>query len=216
VAITASLGWRRTLYVGLLVSAATLVCLLYVGTVASDLPVLVLGMLFSSMGVGLGSHLVIRDHLPPGSGLLIGGTVAGAVAGAVMSVAGLLVGGALAELFSLRLSKELGWIFFFLPPWIAASGGSAIFARYLVWRLLGDQILVDVTAGMVGAILGDFLMTFLVIRPSITGPPLQAPVTWTAGLGALIAMGLAWAERKVPHSNAEGADTSSANDITGQ
>jgi hypothetical protein len=191
----ASLGWRRASYVGLLVSAGTLFCLFYVGTVASDLFVLLLGMLFSAMGVALGSHLVIRAHLPPDFGPLIGGTVAGALVGAVMSVAGLLVGGALAELFSLRLSKELGWIFFFLPPWIASSGGSAIFARYLVWRLLGGHIVLDVAAGMVGAILGDFLMTFLLVRPFITDPPLQAPVTWTAGLGALIAMGLAWAER---------------------
>ena len=204
----ALLGWRRAFYVGLLVSAGTLACLLYVGAVASDLPVLLLGMLFSAMGVALGSHLVIRDHLPPDSGLLIGGTVAGAVAGAVMSVAGLLVGGTLAELFSLRLSKELGWIVFFLPPWIASSGGSAIFARYLVGRLLGDQRVVVVAAGMVGAILGDSLMTFLVIRPSTTGPPLQAPVTWTAGLGALIAMGLAWAERPFSRPKPEISATS--------
>jgi hypothetical protein len=130
-----------------------------------------------------------------------------------MCIAGLVVGAALADLFSLRRSEGVEWAIFLLPPWIASSGGSAIFARYLVWLMLGDQMVVVAAAGAVGALVGDSLMLFLVIRPFTTGPHLlHAPIVMTAGFGALIATGLACAERNVPHKNADADNVPLAND----
>lgn len=72
-------------------------------------------------------------------------------------------------------------------------------------------------ARVVAALVGDSLMLLILIRPFTTGPYLlHAPIVMTATFGALVGAALAWAERKVPHGNAEAADTSSANDITGQ
>lgn len=56
-----------------------------------------------------------------------------------------------------------------------------------------------VVDNLVGALVGDSLMLFLVIRPFTTGPHLlHAPVAMTATFGALVAAGLTWAERKLP------------------
>jgi len=213
----ASLGWRRALCAGLLVTLGAVPYLLSSGSVDSEFPILLLGTLFGAWGLALGSHLIVRDLLPPPPRHLIGGTFLGTLTGAAMCIAGLVVGAALADLFSLRRSEGVEWAIFLLPPWIASSGGSAIFARYLVWLMLGDQMVVVAAAGAVGALVGDSLMLFLVIRPFTTGPHLlHTPIVMTAGFGALIATGLACAERKVPHKNADADNAPLANDTKRQ
>ena len=216
-AIMASLGWRRFLSVSILVSGGAGVFLLHTGSVDSELLILLHGMLFCALGLSLGSHFVIRDRVPPSLGRLIGAALTGAFSGALLSLVGLEVGATLSNLLSLRRSEGTEWAVIFLPFWILFSGSFAIFARYLVWKLLGNQPLVAVGAGAVGALVGDSLMMLILVRPFTTGPHLlHAPIVMTAGFGALIASGLAWAERKVPHGNPEATDTSSATDTTEQ
>ena len=165
----------------------------------SELLVLLHGMFFSAVGLSLGSHLVIRYRVPPTLGRLIGAALTGALSGVLLSLVGLEVGAALSNLLSLKRSEGAEWAAIFLPSWILFSGGSALFSRYLVWKLLGDQILVAIGAGAVGALVGDSLMMLILIRPFTTGlHVLHAPVVITAAFGAAVAAGLAWAERKLP------------------
>jgi len=210
----ASLGWRRFLSVSILVSGGAGAFLLHTGSVDSELLILLHGMLFCALGLSLGSHFVIRDRVPPSLGRLIGAALTGAFSGALLSLVGLEVGAALSNLLNLKRSEGIEWAVIVLPFWILFSGSFAIFARYLVWRLLGDQIIIAVSAGAAGALLGDSLMTLLIARPFTTGPHVvQAPTIMTLAFGALIAAGLAWAERKVPHETLKLSDVSSADDI---
>ena len=211
-----SLGWRRSTDVALLVSIGTISFLPSTGATTLEFVIFVPGMLFPALGLALGSQLIIRDHLPPSPWRLIGGAATGGLAGALLCLLGLTLGATLANLFGLKRSEGTEWAAIFLPSWILFSGSSALFARYLVWKLLGNQPLVAVGAGAVGALVGDSLMTLLLIQPLTTGPALHAPPAMTAGFGALVAAGLAWAERKVPHGNPKAADTSSATDTTEQ
>lgn len=204
-----SLAWRRSLSVALLVSIGTVFFLQFTGSTTSEFLIFVPGMLFPALGLALGSHLVIRGHVPPNPGRLIGGAVTGGLAGALLSLLGLLAGAFLANLVGVKHSEGVEWAVIILPFWIFFSGGSAIFARYLVWQLLGGQIVLAFVAGAFGALVGDSLMTLILIRPFTTGPHfLQAPIVMTAGFGALVATGLAWAERRAPYSNAATSDTS--------
>jgi hypothetical protein len=68
-----------------------------------------------------------------------------------------------------------------------------------------------VIAGAAGALLGDSLMTQLIARPLTTGPHVvQAPIAETLAFGALVAGGLAWAER--PFSRAKPATSVTSTD----
>jgi len=213
-ATLSSLAWRRSTDVALLVSIGTIFFLLSTGATILEFVIFVPGMLFPALGLALGSHLIIRDHAPPNPWRLIGGAATGGLAGALLSLLGLILGAALANLFGLKRSEGAEWAAIFLPSWILFSGGSALFARYLVWKLLGDQILVAVGAGAVGALVGDSLMMLMLVRPFTTGPHLlHAPITMTATFGALVAAGLAWAERNVPCGNPKISDASSADNI---
>jgi hypothetical protein len=212
----ASLAGRRCVSVAVPVSIGTLAFLLATGSRDAALLILPLGMLFAAVGLALGSHLVIQGYLPPSNVRPLGAAALGGFAGAVCAVLGLVLGGLLANLFGLKSSEGLEWAALFLPLWICPSGGFAILSRYTVWQFVGDQIVIAVGAGAVGALVGDSLMTLLLIQPLTTGPALHAPPAMTAGFGALVAAGLAWAERKVPHGNPEAADTSSATDTTEQ
>lgn len=213
-ATLSSLAWRRSTDVALLVSIGTISFLLSTGATMLEFVIFVPGMLFPALGLALGSHLIIRDHLPPSPWRLIGGAATGGLAGALLSLLGLILGATLANLFGLKRSEGAEWAAIFLPSWILFSGSSALFARYLVWKLLGNQTLVAVGAGAVGALVGDSLMMLILIRPFTTGPHLlHAPVAMTAIFGALVAAGLAWAERKVPHETLKLSDVSSADDV---
>ena len=213
-ATLSSLAWRRSTDVALLVSIGTISFLLSTGATMLEFVIFVPGMLFPALGLALGSHLIIRDHLPPSPWRLIGGAATGGLAGALLSLLGLILGATLANLFGLKRSEGAEWAAIFLPSWILFSGSSALFARYLVWKLLGNQTLVAVGAGAVGALVGDSLMMLILIRPFTTGPHLlHAPVAMTAIFGALVAAGLAWAERKVPHETLKLSGVSSADDI---
>ncbi len=191
-----SLAGRRCVSVAVPVSIGTLAFLLATGSRDAALLILPLEMLFAAVGLALGSHLVIQGYLPPSNARPLGAAAAGGFAGAVCAVLGLVLGGPLANLFGLKSSEGLEWAAFFLPLWICPSGGFAILSRYLVWQFVGDQIVIAVGAGAVGALVGDSLITLLLIQPSTTGPALHAPPAMTAGFGALVAAGLAWAERK--------------------
>lgn len=216
-ATLASLAWRRSTDVALLVSIGTISFLLSTGATTLEFVIFVPGMLFPALGLAVGSHLIIRDHVPPSPWRLIGGAATGGLAGALLSLLGLILGATLANLFGLKRSEGAEWAAIFLPSWILFSGSSALFARYLVWKLLGNQTLVAVGAGAVGALVGDSLMMLILIGPFTTGPYLlHAPLVMTAGFGALVAAGLVWAERKIPHGNPEAVDTPSANDVPGQ
>jgi uncharacterized membrane protein YeaQ/YmgE (transglycosylase-associated protein family) len=173
-------------------------------------------MLFAALGLALGSHVVTRNQLPPSKGQTLAAAVTGGVTGALLSVIGFELGVTLAHLFGLKRVEGVEWAELFLPPWICWSGGFAILSRYLAWHLLGDHIVLASAAGAVGALVGDALVTLLLIRPFATGPPLQAPPVVTAALGALVAAGLAWAERKVPHKNADADNAPLANDTKRQ
>jgi hypothetical protein len=199
------------------VSVGTISFLLSTGATTLEFVIFVPGMLFPALGLALGSHLIIGDNVPPTPWRLIAGAVTGALAGALLSLLGLTLGATLANLFGLKRSEGAEWAAIFLPSWIFFSGGSALFARYLVWKLLGDQTVVAVGAGAVGALVGDSLMTLMLTRPFTTGPHfLHAPLVMTAGFGALVAAGLAWAERKVSDSSPEATRASSANDTPEQ
>jgi len=185
--------------VSALVSTSTIFYLLSSGATTLEFVIFVPGMLFPALGLALGSHLVIGDRVRPSPWRLIGGAITGGLAGALLSILGLTLGATLANLFGLKRSEGAEWAAIFLPSWILFSGGSALFSRYLVSKLLGDQILVAIGAGAVGALVGDSLMMLILIRPFTTGPHvLHAPVVMTAAFGAAVAAGLAWAERKLP------------------
>ena len=93
----------------------------------------------------------------------------------------------------------LEWARFFFPFWIFFSGSSAISGRYMAWRFLGNRLVAAIGAGVLGALVGDTVMTFTIFWPFAVGPDyLRAPVAMTATFGALVAAGLAWAERKLP------------------
>jgi len=63
-------------------------------------------------------------------------------------------------------------------------------------------------------LVGDSLKLLILIRPFTTGPHLlHAPIAMTAIFGALVAAGLAWAERKASYENLKLSDVSSADDI---
>jgi hypothetical protein len=134
--------------------------------------------------------------------------------GALLSLVGLGLGAALSGLLRLKPIEGTEWAILFLPVWILFSGSSAIFARYLVWRLLGNQILVAVGAGAAGAMVGDSLVLLILIRLFTTGPYFpHASIAMDATIGALVAGGLAWAERKIPHGYCDVADRTSADDV---
>lgn len=209
-----SLGWRRLLSVSTLVSGGAAAFLLSTGSLDSELPILLGGMLFCAVGLSLGSHLVVRDHAPPSLGRMIGAALAGASSGALLSLVGLGLGAALSGLLSLKPIEGTEWAVLFLPVWILFSGSSAIFARYLVWRLLGNQILVAVGAGAAGAMVGDSLVLLILIRLFTTSPYFpHASIAMDATIGALVAGGLAWAERNIPDSGPDTTTASSADDI---
>lgn len=211
-----SLRRRRSAFVTVLVVFGTLGILLGTGSSGSDLLILLCAMLFAALGLALGSHVVTRNQLPPSKGQTLAAAVTGGVTGALLSVIGFELGVTLAHLFGLKRVEGVEWAELFLPPWICWSGGFAILSRYLAWHLLGDHIVLASAAGAVGALVSDALVTLLLIRPFATGPPLQAPPVVTAALGALVAAGLAWAERKVPHKNADANNAPLANDTKRQ
>lgn len=215
--ILRSLRWRRPFYVGVLVGVGTFVEVSVTYYVSSEFLIFIPAMLLSAWGLALGSHLVVRDRVPPNLGRLIGTALTGGLAGALLFVIGLRGGVLLAIRLGLKLPEGLGWGLVFFPLWIFSAGGSAILGRYLGWRFLTNQMIVAVGTGILAALIGDTGMTLMIFRPFAVGPDyLHAPIAMTATFGALVAAGLAWAERKVPHGNAEAADTSLANDITGQ
>jgi len=192
-----------------MVSIGTVSCLLMVGTGRLDAEFLILlfGMSSSALGVALGAHLIIRDQLPPRFGRLVGGSLGGGLAGAILFVIGFSAGALLANRIGARPSEGTAWAVIFLPFWVLSSGGSAVFARYLVWPVLGSHLLVAVVTGGLGALIGDSLMTLILIRPFTIGPHFfHLPVAITAGFGALVASGLAWAERKISPSDAAAGD----------
>ncbi len=209
-----SLQWRRPFFVALLVVMANTIWYSLAGAGRSDFLIFTPGMLFSALGLALGSHLIIRDRVPPSLGRLIGAALTGGLAGALLFLAGFATGTAMADLSDPELRMGLGWAGFFFPFWIFFSGGSAIFGRYLTWRLLGNQMVVATGGGALGALVGDTVMTFTIFWPFAVGPDyLHAPVAMTAMFGALVAAGLAWAERMVPHETLKLSDVSSADDI---
>jgi len=196
-----------------LVLVATVATLSVPPSYGSDFLILGSSMLFSALGLGFGSHVVIRDRVPPNLGGLIGAAFSGGLVGALLFLPGFVAGAALATIFSLKRSEGVEWALVFFPFWIFFAGGSAICARYLVWRFLGNQIVVAIAAGVVGAFVGDALMTFTISRPFTVGPDyLHAPIAMTAIFGALVAAGLAWAERNVPSGNQKAPDAASTND----
>ena len=167
--------------------------------VTSVFVIFIPAMLLSSFGLALGSHLVIRDRVPPTVGRVFGAAFTGGLAGALLFLIGFEGGAALAIRLHLKLLEGLDWGLYFFPFWIFFSGGSAILGRYLAWRFLGNWLVAAIGAGVLGALLGDTVMTFSIFWPFAVGPDyLHAPLPMTAIFGALVAAGLAWAERKLP------------------
>jgi hypothetical protein len=208
-----SLRWQRPIYVALLVVIATTIFLNIPRPNASEFFIFIPAMLLSAMGLALGSHLVMGDRVPPTLGRLAGAAFTGGLAGALLFIPGIAAGAALANTLGLKRPEGLEWGVFFFPFWIFFSGGSAIFGRYLGWRFLGNRLVAAIGAGVLGALVGDTVMTFTIFWPFAVGPDyLHAPIAMTATFGALVAAGLAWAERKVSCEHLTTSETSATED----
>lgn len=210
-----SLGLHRALYISVLVSIAALFFLLLSmdkWTKASDFLIMIPEMFFSGLGLGLGAHFVILGYVPPSPPRILGAALMGGIAGAFLSPVGYLLGGGLTYLLRAEVNEGIGWGLLFLPPWIFFSGSFAIGARYLAARVRGLQLAVAPVMGALGALAGDLLMTLTLFRPIPPAPGLRMPLAVTGTLGALIAFGLAWAERGMSDGTPTPPDSPSTED----
>ena len=114
-ATLASFGWWRSLNVSVPVSAGIVASLLYTGSVDSEFLILLLGMLFSTLGLALGIHFVIQNYLPPNLVRVIGGITTGGLSGVLLSLLRLEFGATLSNLVSAKRSEEAEWALLFLP-----------------------------------------------------------------------------------------------------